>query len=454
MALQSVNPVNGEVVASFEELSDEQVKAKISLAHEAFKSWRKASFAERAVLLRKLSAIFLERAEEFGKLMTLEMGKPITQAIAEVKKCSTALDYYAENGERFMAPEAVSSDASESFVRRDPIGIVLAVMPWNFPFWQVVRAAAPALMAGNVMLLKHASNVPQCAMALERAFLETGFPAGVFTNLAVGSSKVAMILDDERVMAATLTGSEAAGSKVAEQCGRNIKKTVLELGGSGPFIVLDDADLELACEVAVMARFQNCGQSCIAAKRFIVMDSVYERFVEGFAAKLAAWKFGDPLDEQTQIGPLYAVSGVSDIQRQVDQSVAMGARVVAGGRVSELGEAFYEPTILADVSREMAVMKEETFGPVAAVYKVSSEEEAVEVANDSRFGLGASLWTSDMERAKRIAAELEEGGVFVNGMVKSDARLPFGGVKKSGYGRELSREGMMEFVNVKTVWIK
>ncbi len=454
MALQSVNPVNGEVVASFEELSDEQVKAKIALADAAFRQWRRDSFDRRASLLRNLAAILVERAEEYGKLMTLEMGKPLTQAIAEVKKCATACDFYAENGERFMASEAVLSDATESFVRRDPLGVVLAVMPWNFPFWQVVRAAAPALMAGNVMLLKHASNVPQCAMALEKAFLDAGFPEGVFTYLAIGSGKVAGVLDDERVVAATLTGSEEAGAKVAEQCGRNIKKTVLELGGSGPFIVMEDADLSLACATAVMARFQNCGQSCIAAKRFIVMESVYEKFVEGFVAELAKWKFGAPEDEQTQIGPMYATGGVSDIQRQVEQSMAMGARAVAGGKVSELGGAFFEPTILVDVTREMPVMNEETFGPVAAVYKVSSEEEAVSVANESRFGLGASLWTEDRERAKRIAALLDEGGVFVNGIVKSDARLPFGGVKKSGYGRELGREGMMEFVNVKTVWIK
>ncbi|MBP7671160.1 NAD-dependent succinate-semialdehyde dehydrogenase [Candidatus Gracilibacteria bacterium] len=454
MALQSINPVNCEVVASFEELTDEQVKLKIALADAAFRAWRGVSFSVRSECLRRLAAILVERAEEYGKLMTLEMGKPLTQAMAEVKKCATSCDFYAENGAKFMAEEVVVSDATESFVRRDPLGVVLAVMPWNFPFWQVVRAAAPALMAGNVMLLKHASNVPQCAMALEKAFLDAGFPEGVFTYLAIGSGKVAAVLDDERVVAATLTGSEEAGAKVAEQCGRNIKKTVLELGGSGPFIVMEDADLSLACATAVVARFQNCGQSCIAAKRFIVMESVYDQFVAGFVAELALWKFGNPEDEQTQIGPMYAKSGVSDIQRQVEQSMAMGARAVAGGKVSELGGAFFEPTILVDVTREMPVMNEETFGPVAAVYKVSSEEEAIEVANESRFGLGASLWTSDMARAKRIAALLDEGGVFVNGMVKSDARLPFGGVKKSGYGRELGREGMMEFVNVKTVWIK
>lgn len=451
MALQSLNPATGEILASYDELSDQDLKAKIDKAQMAFEVWRKVSFEERAALMKKVGVILTERAEEYAKLMALEMGKPITQGIGEAKKCTMACDYYADNAASFLAPEVVETDASESFIRHDPLGIVLAVMPWNYPFWQAVRAAAPAIMAGNVMLLKHASNVPQCAMALESAFIEAGFPEGVFTYLAVGAKKVSQILDDKRVRAATLTGSEHAGSMVAEQCGRNIKKTVLELGGSGPFIVLEDADIDLAVEVAVTARFQNCGQSCIAAKRFIVVDEVYEEFLDKFKTKLADWHFGDPLDEATHIGPMYSVAAATDIKRQVEQSVAMGAKIIAGGKVEG---AFYEPTILTDLTLDMPAMNEETFGPVAAVYKVKDEREAVEVSNSTDFGLGASLWTRDLARAKKIAIELDEGSVFVNGLVKSDVRLPFGGVKKSGYGRELSKYGIMEFVNVKTVWVK
>lgn len=438
-------------MASFEELSDQEVMAKLDQAQAAFEAWRKTSFAERANLMKKVGEIFTARAEEYAKLMTLEMGKPIKQAIGESKKCTWACEYYAENAEKFLEPEMAETDASESFVRHDPLGIILAVMPWNYPFWQAIRAAAPSIMAGNVLVLKHASNVPQCGMAMESAFREAGFPEGVFTYLAIGSGKVPLVLDDKRVRAATLTGSEHAGSVVAEQCGRNIKKTVLELGGSGPFIVLEDADLDLAAEVGVMGRFQNCGQSCIAAKRFIVVEAVYEEFLQKFEAKLAEWKFGDPTDAATNIGPMYAMAGFEDIKRQVDQSVAMGARVVVGGK----GEgAFYEPTILTDLTLEMPAMNEETFGPVAAVYKVKDEAEAIKVSNSTDFGLGGSLWTRDLERGKRIAADLDEGSVFINGMVKSDPRLPFGGVKNSGYGRELSRHGILEFVNVKTVWVK
>jgi succinate-semialdehyde dehydrogenase / glutarate-semialdehyde dehydrogenase len=454
MALKSTNPASDEVLAEFEEWSDEEVVAGIARGHEAFKTWRKISFADRAALMKRCGELLTEKADEYGKLMMLEMGKPISQGIGEAKKCTWVCDFYVEKAEEFLAPEVIATDASESFVRHDPIGIILAVMPWNYPFYQVIRAAAPTLMAGNTMILKHASNVPQCGMALEKLFLDAGFPEGVFQYFPIGSSKVAQIIDDSRVRGATLTGSEHAGSKVAEACGRNIKKTVLELGGNGAFIVLDDADLDLAAEVAVSARFQNCGQSCIAAKRFIVVEAVYDEFLKKFEEKLEEWSFGDPADSEVQIGPMYSIEGLETIEHQVAKSVAMGAHVVAGGlREGEVG-AFYRPTILSDVTLEMPVMKEETFGPVAAVYKVADEAEAIEVSNDTCFGLGASLWTQDSERAKRVAGELDEGGVFVNGLVKSDPRLPFGGVKKSGYGRELSHHGIKEFVNVKTVWIK
>ncbi len=454
MALQSLNPATGEVLATYDELTDKQLSEKIDKAQAAFLGWKNVSYEERGHLMVKAGELFKSKAQQYAEVMTKEMGKPITQAIGESEKCAWVCDFYAEKAAEFLAPEMVETDASESMVRFDPLGIVLAVMPWNYPFWQVVRAFAPALMAGNVMLLKHASNVPECGMLLEEILLEAGFPEGVFQYLAIGSRKVAEVLDDDRVKAATLTGSEYAGGQVASQCGRQIKKTVLELGGSGPFIVLDDADIEAAAEMAVSARFQNCGQSCIAAKRFIVMDSVYDEFVEKFKDGIEAWKFGDPTDAEVQIGPMYAKSGLDEIESQVDRSVEMGARVVTGaGREGEVG-AFYKPTILADVTEDMPVFNEETFGPVAAIMKVLSEKEAVSAANNTRFGLGSSLWTSDMSRAKKIIVHLDFGSVFVNGLVKSDPRLPFGGINKSGFGRELSHYGIREFVNVKTVWIK
>jgi len=454
MALQSLNPATGEVLATYDELTDKQLSEKIDKAQAAFLGWKNVSYEERGHLMVKAGELFKSKADRYATVMTKEMGKPITQAIGESEKCAWVCDFYAEKAAEFLAPEMVETDASESMVRFDPLGIVLAVMPWNYPFWQVVRAFAPALMAGNVMLLKHASNVPECGMLLEEILLEAGFPEGVFQYLAIGSRKVAEVLDDDRVKAATLTGSEYAGGQVASQCGRQIKKTVLELGGSGPFIVLDDADIEAAAEMAVSARFQNCGQSCIAAKRFIVMDSVYDEFVEKFKDGIEAWKFGDPTDAEVQIGPMYAKSGLDEIESQVDRSVEMGARVVTGaGREGEVG-AFYKPTILADVTEDMPVFNEETFGPVAAIMKVLSEKEAVSAANNTRFGLGSSLWTSDMSRAKKIIVHLDFGSVFVNGLVKSDPRLPFGGINKSGFGRELSHYGIREFVNVKTVWIK
>lgn len=454
MSLVSKNPATGEVMQEFDELTSEQIDAKIGKAQEAFHKWRKMSFAERAVPMKKLAQLMKERAREYGEIMTREMGKPISQAIAEAEKCAWAAEFYAEKAEEFLAPEIIETDGSESYVQHDPLGIVLAVMPWNFPFWQALRAACPALMAGNTMLLKHASNVPECGIVIEKVFVDAGFPEGVFQNLTIRSSSVEQILTDKRVVAATLTGSEYAGSEVAKTCGSKIKPTVLELGGSDPFIVLSDADLDFTCENAVKARFQNNGQSCIAAKRFIVMEDRYEEFIEKYKAAVESQIMGDPMKEETQIGPLATEQILKDIEVQVEKSVEMGARVVTGAERGEGAGYFYKPTVLADVVKGMPLYDEETFGPAAAVIKVSSEEEALEVANDTDLGLGASIWTADTEKAKKMAADIFAGAVFINSMVKSDPRLPFGGTKTSGYGRELSHHGIKEFVNVKTVWVK
>lgn len=454
MPIQSINPATGETVATFAELSDQEIEVKMSKAAVAFDVWRNKSVAERAVVMKKVGEILKSGAEKYAKLMTLEMGKPLTQGIAEAEKCAFNCEYYVENAEELLRPEVVATDAGESYLQYDPLGVVLGVMPWNFPFWQVFRAAVPILMGGNVMILKHASNVPQCAMECEKIFTEAGFPEGVFQYLPISSGKVEGLIRDDRVVGVTLTGSEYAGSKVAEECGREIKKTVLELGGSSPFVVLDDADIDLAAQVAVMARFQNCGQSCVASKRFIVMEKVYDEFVEKFRSNLAAWKFGDPMEKETQIGPLYSEEGRKVLEDQLNGSVEMGARVVIGGHEIGAVGAFFQPTILADVSEEMPAFKEETFGPLAAVIKVSSVEEAVRVANNTRYGLSASIFTRDIERAKKLAKDFESGAVFVNALVKSDPRLPVGGIKKSGYGRELGREGIREFMNIKTVWVK
>ena len=453
MALRAINPTTEEVMVEIPELTDEQLDAKLAAAEYAFVSWRETSFAERAALLRKAGEVFRRRATEFGRLATLEMGKPLAQAIAEVEKCATACDYYADRGEEFLSSEQIPSDASESYVRYEPIGIVLAVMPWNFPFWQVMRFAAPALMAGNVGVLKHASNVPQCAQAFADAFDEAGFPPGVFQNLAIGSSKVERVIRHRSVQGVALTGSEFAGSKVAELAGSLIKKTVLELGGSDPFIVLEDADVANAAKIAAKARLQNNGQSCIAAKRFIVVDAVYHEFLDAFTKEVEAYVVGDPMETATTLGPLVNAAGREDLEKQVAESVAKGARIVTGGkRVGERG-FFYAPTILADVVPGMPAYHDELFGPVASLIRVHDADEAIRVANDTPFGLGGSVWTKDVERGKLLAARVRAGAVFVNGMVKSDPRLPFGGTGVSGYGRELSLHGIREFVNVKTVWV-
>lgn len=453
MSIQSINPATGDVLDAFDETSANETQRAIAAAHAAFLEWRRRPFAERSRLMREAGRVLRARRAELARTMTLEMGKPITQGEAEVDKCATTCDYFADHAERFLAPEPRATDAAKSFVRFDPLGVVLAVMPWNFPLWQVFRFAAPGLMAGNAGLLKHASNVPRCALAIEAIFAEAGFPAGLFRTLLVSSSAVGPIIDDPRVAAVTLTGSESAGSKVAERAGREIKKTVLELGGSDPFIVLADADLDQAAKVAADARLINSGQSCICAKRFIVVESVREEFVKRFVAELSRRRMGDPLARDTEIGPQARADLRDDLHRQVEQSVKRGARLLLGGKVPAGPGAFYPATLLEAVDKGMPAFDEETFGPVAAVVRAKDEIDAVQLANDSSFGLGASLWTRDRARGEALAAEIEAGAVFVNGLVKSDPRLPFGGIKRSGYGRELADYGIREFVNIKSVWI-
>ena len=453
MSIQSINPATGDVLDTFDETSANETQRAIAAAHAAFLEWRRQPFAERSRLMREAGRVLRARRAELARTMTLEMGKPITQGEAEVDKCATTCDYFAEHALRFLAPEPRATDAAKSFVRFDPLGVVLAVMPWNFPLWQVFRFAAPGLMAGNAGLLKHASNVPRCALAIEAIFAEAGFPAGLFRTLLVSSSAVGPIIEDPRVAAVTLTGSEAAGSKVAERAGREIKKTVLELGGSDPFIVLADADLDQAAKVAADARLINSGQSCICAKRFIVVEPVREEFVKRFVAELSRRRMGDPLARDTEIGPQARADLRDDLHRQVEQSVKRGARLLLGGKVPTGPGAFYPATLLEAVDKGMPAFDEETFGPVAAVVRAKDEADAVQLANDSSFGLGASLWTRDRARGEALAAEIEAGAVFVNGLVKSDPRLPFGGIKRSGYGRELADYGIREFVNIKSVWI-
>lgn len=451
--LQSINPATGELAASIEEHGEEKVASLLSAAHSAFPIWSDLGFAARAHHLRAAAACLRAGRDGYARLMTEEMGKPIAQAEAEVEKCAWACDYYAEHGEEFLAPEMAATDAGRSYVRFDPLGVVLAVMPWNFPFWQVFRFAAPALIAGNVALLKHASNVPRCALALEDLFRDAGFPPGVFATLLIGSAATEAVIRHPVVAAVTLTGSEGAGMAVGEAAGKALKKTVLELGGSDPFVVLEDADLEACVATAVTARMINNGQSCIAAKRFIVAEVVAKEFESRLAARFASLRVGDPLDRTTDLGPLARADLVDEIDRQVKASVKAGARLVTGGSRPARRGFFYAPTLLADVLPGMTAFDEETFGPAAALTRAANPDEAVALANRSRYGLGASLWTRNVQRAEEMARRIEAGAIFVNGMVKSDPRLPFGGVKRSGYGRELARFGIREFVNIKSVWI-
>lgn len=438
----------------FTELTEVELEQKIELAARTFEMWRKTSFAERAELMKKVAIDLRSRKQELGELVTLEMGRPITHAVAEVEKCAWACEYYVTDAERLLQPELIPTDASQSGIRFDPLGVVLAVMPWNFPLWQVIRFAAPALMAGNVGVLKHASSVPQCALALEDLFLQAGFPVGVFQTLLISASKVEGLVQDDRIMAATLTGSEYAGTQLAAACGKAVKPVVLELGGSDPYIVLKDADVRAAADMTMTARFQNAGQSCIAAKRFIVVREVADAFLERVKEVVAAIVVSDPMQPTTQMGPLFSEQGIKDIEKQLTDSVAMGAQVALGGKRKPGKGFFFEPTVMTDITADMPVWKEETFGPVLPVMVVESEEEALRAANATRFGLGASVWTGSSETANRFTQELQAGAVFINGMVKSDPRLPFGGIKKSGLGRELGEYGIKSFVNAKTFWVK
>lgn len=451
--ITSVNPATGEILARFDPFTSEEVDRALDDAQDAFIAWRERSIADRAVPMRRLATLLRERADRYGRLITIEMGKPIAEAKAELEKCAVGCEHYAENSARYLADEVVETSARRSIVAFEPLGIVLAVMPWNFPFWQVLRFAAPAFMAGNAAVVKHASNVPQCALAIEEVIRDAGFPEGLLRTLLVAGAAVEPVIADPRIRAVTLTGSSDTGSRIAELAGRALKKSVLELGGSDPYIVLADADLDAAAKVGARARNQNNGQSCIAAKRFIAVEPVARDFERRFTAEVQALRVGDPLDPRTQIGPLARADLRETLERQVRESVRMGARVLTGGERGEGKGWYYQPTVLADVTEDMPVFKEETFGPVAAVLRVRDAEDAVRVANDSAYGLGASLWTRDLRLGEALARRIESGSVFVNGMVASDPRLPFGGVKRSGYGRELSSYGIREFVNIQTIWI-
>jgi succinate-semialdehyde dehydrogenase/glutarate-semialdehyde dehydrogenase len=451
--MSSVNPATGEVLARFEEHADAEVEQRLARAEEAFRSWRRRPFAERAALMRRAAEVLDGGKERWGRIMTLEMGKTLKAAVAEAEKCAWVCRYYAENAERFLADEEVKASATRSFVRCLPLGPVLAVMPWNFPFWQVFRFAAPSLMAGNVGVLKHASNVPQSALAIEEVFREAGFPAGCFQTLLVGSGRVQRIVEDERIRAVTLTGSEGAGAAVASAAGRAIKKTVLELGGSDPFVVMPSAKLDAAVKTAVTARTINNGQSCIAAKRFIVHEAVYDRFEKDFVARMGALRVGDPMDPDTDVGPLATPAELEKLVQQVNAALSGGARLLLGGKPLGGKGSFYPPTVIGGVSRSSPSYREEIFGPVAMLFRVRDLDEAIAVANDVPLGLGSAVWTNDRAEIERFVNDLEAGATFVNAMVASDPRLPFGGVKRSGYGRELARDGIREFVNVKSVAI-
>lgn len=458
MPIATVNPANGETLKTYQAMGEEEVERRLQLAEATFRTYRTTAFDERARMLHRAADLLDEDQDEVARMLTTEMGKPLRQARAEAAKCAKAMRWYADNAADLLADEepdasdVKDSGASRALVRYRPLGPVLAVMPWNFPLWQVVRFAAPALMAGNVGLLKHASNVPRTALYLEDLFHRAGFPEGTFQTLLIGSAAVDDVLRDERVRAATLTGSEPAGRAVASTAGEMIKKTVLELGGSDPFVVMPSADVERAAQVAVTARVQNNGQSCIAAKRFIVHSDVYDAFAERFAAGMKALTVGDPMEDGTDVGPLASEQGRADLEELVDDAVRSGATVLCGGERPDGPGWFYPPTVLADITREMRIHREEAFGPVATLYRAADLDEAVLIANDSPFGLSSNVWTRDEDEVDRFVRDLEAGGVFVNGMTASHPALPFGGVKRSGYGRELSGHGIREFCNITTVW--
>jgi len=454
MAIATTNPATGEQLRAFAALTDNEIDDKLQCAAETFRTYRSTRFADRAQMLTRAADILESEKAAFGRTMTIEMGKPLKAAIEEAAKCAWVCRYYAEHAARFLADEVVATNAARSYVRYQPLGPILAIMPWNFPFWQVFRFAAPALMAGNVGLLKHASNVPQCALAIEDIFRRAGFPDGTFQTLLIGSEQVAHVLDDSRIVAATLTGSTGAGSHVASVAGKRIKKTVLELGGSDPFIVMPSADLDTAVQTAVKARTINNGQSCIAAKRFIIAEPIANAFEQRFVQGMRELRVGDPLDESNDIGPLAMASIVEGVDQQVRQLVAAGARVLVGGQRLDGPGYYYAPTALTDIPTDSPTYREEIFGPVALLFRAGNTDEAIRLANDTPFGLASSAWTNDEGERQRFIDELQAGMVFINGMVASDPRLPFGGVKHSGYGRELGAHGIREFVNIKTVWIQ
>jgi succinate-semialdehyde dehydrogenase / glutarate-semialdehyde dehydrogenase len=451
MPITSINPATGETLKEFTAFNQSQIENALSRAGDAFEHYRRTSFVQRAELLMGVATLLEREKEQLARIITLEMGKLLRASVEEVEKCSRGCRYYAENAERFLEDRATQTDAARSFVRYQPLGPVLAIMPWNFPFWQVFRFAAPALMAGNVGLLKHAGNVPQCALAIADIFRRAGFDEGVFQTLLIDAEQTRPVIEDARVKAVTLTGSDRAGSEVASVAARQIKKAVLELGGSDPFIVMPSADLNSAVDTGVKARTINTGQSCIAAKRFIVAEKIYQQYVDRFVEKMRALKIGDPVEPETEIGPLATESILKGVDEQVQKSIAAGAKLLTGGNRIQRDGFFYEPTVLADIPHDSPAYREEVFGPVALFFRVSDSSEAIAIANDNQFGLGASAWTNDHDEQELFISELESGMVFINGMVASDPRLPFGGVKRSGFGRELSCEGIREFVNAKTI---
>lgn len=454
MTFDAINPTTEEIIDTFDTLDNGQLKGRINKAHQAYRNWKKVPFEERARLMMAAASELEKNAEEYARIASREMGKTLSSAIAEVKKCAWVCEFYAQNASTFLADESIETAARKSYISYQPLGVVLAIMPWNYPYWQVFRFAAPALMAGNTALLKHATNVPGCARAIERIFRKAGFPEGCLTNLPIATEKVKSVIEDRFVKAVTLTGSEKAGRIVASQAGAQIKKTVLELGGSDPYIILEDADLDQAATICAEGRLKNNGQSCIGAKRFIIVESVYEAFLEKFKSKMSEAIMGDPLDETTSLGPLARADLRENLHRQVSESIKKGARCILGGQIPERPGNFYPATILSEVKPGMPAYEEELFGPVAVVFKVKDEAAAVDLANDTAFGLGAAVFTQNIDRGERIARdEIEAGSCFVNDMVNSDPRLPFGGIGISGYGRELSALGIREFVNIKTVYI-
>jgi len=452
--LTAINPANGKIIRTYEENSEEEIEDKVKAAHLAYTAWRKTTFHQRAEKLRNASKVLIDKKDEYAALMAKEMGKPIRDGRAEIEKCAWVCDHYADNALTALRPEIIETDARRSYVSFSPLGVILAIMPWNYPFWQVFRFAAPALMAGNAAVLKHASNVPGCSLAIEDIFSKAGFPPNLFQNILLAGKRVGRLITQPFIRAVTLTGSQSAGREVAAAAGKLLKKTVLELGGSDPYIVLEDAELEKTVEACVASRLLNSGQSCIAAKRFVVVEAVLERFEELLVTQMEAKKMGDPLQEDTEVGPQARSDLRDDLHRQVQASIERGARCLLGGRMPQGDGTFYPPTVLGNVKKGMPVYDEETFGPVAAVVVVRNEAEAIRTANDTDFGLGAAVFTGDVDRGEQIAVDdLEAGNCFVNAFVRSDPRLPFGGIKQSGYGRELSHYGIKEFVNIKSVYV-